>query len=155
LVHHVKTYQLQEKELDFPAKGAGSSMRPSESSKNSENYQPTLFPAGLSGKTSWEPLTQTEEQTFKPFSTKWETSGRISSNGQCWTHRITESPSGGGASFSSLASILLPLENVPTRYYLSAKAARGILRRSEARGKPLPPELRMSLEALSSSTADD
>jgi hypothetical protein len=63
-------------------------------------------------------------------------------------HRTTESPNGGGASFSSLASILEPLSQVPTRYYLSAKAARGILRRSEKRGKTLPEVLRLALEAV-------
>jgi hypothetical protein len=126
-------------------------MRPSESLENSETYQMELFPDGSSGRTSSELSTQTEEQTFAPSLRKWESWGRISLSGEFSTLRTTESPSGGGASFSSLASILIPLEYVPTRYFLSAKAARGILSRSAKRGKTLPDTLQRALEALASS----
>ena len=37
-------------------------------------------------------------------------------------------------------------ENVPEKYYLSAKACEGILRRAERRGKQLPDMLRIALE---------
>jgi hypothetical protein len=45
---------------------------------------------------------------------------------------------------SSLRSILE--EDAPEKYYLSAKACEGILRRAERRGKELPPMLKMALE---------
>ena len=45
---------------------------------------------------------------------------------------------------STLSSILE--RNVPEKYYLSAKACEGILRRSERRGKELPEMLRIALE---------
>jgi hypothetical protein len=107
-----------------------------------------LFPDGLFGKMSQELSQATTEKTLEVSSEKWLTSGRITQNGLSWTHRTTESPNGGGASFSSLVSILEPLNQVPTRYYLSGKAARGILRRSERRGKTLPEVLRLALEAV-------
>jgi hypothetical protein len=36
--------------------------------------------------------------------------------------------------------------NAPEKYYLSAKACEGILRRAERRGKQLPEMLRIALE---------
>ena len=45
---------------------------------------------------------------------------------------------------STLSQILQP--NAPEKYYLSAKACAGILRRAERRGKELPPMLKEALE---------
>lgn len=45
---------------------------------------------------------------------------------------------------STLSQILQ--ENVPEKYYLSPKACQGILRRASARGKQLPPMLKIALE---------
>ena len=45
---------------------------------------------------------------------------------------------------STLSAILEA--NVPEKYYLSAKACMGILRRAERRGKQLPEMLRVALE---------
>jgi hypothetical protein len=42
---------------------------------------------------------------------------------------------------------------VPQRFYLSATACRGILRRAEKRGKVLPEPLRRALEAVAGATA--
>jgi hypothetical protein len=52
-----------------------------------------------------------------------------------------ESPSAAVA--STLSSILEA--NAPEKYYLSAKACEGILRRAERRGKQLPPMLKEAL----------
>lgn len=49
-----------------------------------------------------------------------------------------------GAVGSSLSQILL--DTVPSKYYLSRTACRGILRRAEERGKPLPPQLELALK---------
>lgn len=54
------------------------------------------------------------------------------------TRNIGESPS--AAVESTLSQILEA--NVPKKYYLSAKACEGILRRAERRGKELPPMLK-------------
>ena len=47
---------------------------------------------------------------------------------------------------STLSSILE--ENAPEKYYLSAKACEGILRRAERRGKQLPEMLKTALEQM-------
>ena len=47
---------------------------------------------------------------------------------------------------STLSSILQA--NVPKKYYLSAKACEGILRRADLRGKELKPLLKIALEQM-------
>jgi hypothetical protein len=47
---------------------------------------------------------------------------------------------------STLSEILEA--NAPEKYYLSAKACEGILRRAERRGKELPPMLKAALEQM-------
>lgn len=64
------------------------------------------------------------------------------SPGGSMTLNTGECPS--AARESTLSQILEP--NAPTKYYLSAKACRGILRRAEKRGKELPTMLREALE---------
>ena len=61
--------------------------------------------------------------------------------GEDLTLRVGEFPK--DASVSSLSSILE--DNVPDGYFLSEKDCRGILRRSEERGKPLDPLLKQAL----------
>jgi hypothetical protein len=51
------------------------------------------------------------------------------------------------AAVCSLSDIL-ETGDVPPRYFLSAKACRGILRRSERRGKTLPGQLQAALLAV-------
>jgi site-specific DNA-cytosine methylase len=60
--------------------------------------------------------------------------------------KTSESPSEGDA--CSLSGILEP--SVPQRFYLSARAASGILRRAARREKVLPAELHQALESLAS-----
>ena len=59
------------------------------------------------------------------------------SHGRFTMRNFSESPK--DAAVSSLSQILLG--TVPQKYYLSAKACRGILRRSAERGKTLPQQL--------------
>ena len=61
------------------------------------------------------------------------------------TRNIGESPS--AAVESTLSQILEA--NVPKKYYLSANACEGILRRAARRGKELPPMLKTALEQQS------
>lgn len=58
--------------------------------------------------------------------------------------RLNTSECPKGAVGSSLSQILL--DTVPSKYYLSRTACRGILRRAEERGKPLPPQLELALK---------
>jgi hypothetical protein len=44
-----------------------------------------------------------------------------------------------------LSSVLVPPSSIPERYYLTAKACAGILRRARRRGKALPHVLEMAL----------
>lgn len=57
-------------------------------------------------------------------------------------------PSDEGERSSCLSSILQSLGTAQTRYSLSAKAAEGILRRANRRGKELPIRLKKALELL-------
>jgi hypothetical protein len=66
------------------------------------------------------------------------------------TLSISEFPSGGVA--SSLSDIL-ETGALPQRYFLSARACAGILRRAERRGKELPLQLRAALQAVSTTPA--
>jgi DNA (cytosine-5)-methyltransferase 1 len=70
----------------------------------------------------------------------WETVGALP--GVSWMLNSGESPS--AAVESSLSQILE--ENPHPKYFLSAKACAGILRRAEKRGKELPPMLKEALE---------
>lgn len=54
--------------------------------------------------------------------------------GECWTPNTGESPS--VVRESTLSQILE--DNAPEKYFLSARACEGILRRAEKRGKKLP-----------------
>lgn len=58
--------------------------------------------------------------------------------------RLNSSACPKGAIESSLSQILQG--TVPSKYYLSRTACRGILRRARERGKPLPPQLELALK---------
>ena len=58
--------------------------------------------------------------------------------------RLNTSECPKGAVDASLSAILVA--TVPSKYYLSRTACRGILRRAEERGKPLPPQLEVALK---------
>ena len=66
-------------------------------------------------------------------------------------HAAFLEPSHSDGAVCSLSDILEAGE-VPRRYYLTAKACAGILRRAEKRGKELPPALSAALMAVATST---
>lgn len=74
---------------------------------------------------------------------EWYEAQNVTLRGGYWTLNTGESPSGEKESF--LSQILEAEEDVPIKYYLSARACQGILRRAEERGKGLPPELQAVL----------
>ena len=61
--------------------------------------------------------------------------------GESWIANFSESPKEGEESFLSL----ILQDTVPEKYFLSVKACLGILRRSQKRGKTLPPVLENAL----------
>jgi hypothetical protein len=69
------------------------------------------------------------------------------SRGASLTLSISEWPK--DAAVCSLSDTL-ETGTLPRRYFLSAKACKGILRRAEKRGKELPDALRIALEAVAS-----
>ena len=108
-----------------------------------DNHQPGLF-----GKTLQEPYLPTKVQTLGKSSTKWMKQGRVSRSGESWMRNTSESPNGVDECSSSLASILQEPATVDAKYRLSAKAAEGILRRANRRGKTLPEKLQQALETV-------
>ena len=72
----------------------------------------------------------------------WETDGALLT--ELSMHNIGESPNEDAE--STLSQILEV--NAPQKYYLSAKACEGILRRAERRGKQLPPMLKEALDQM-------
>lgn len=86
---------------------------------------------------------------------RWPTSGTAWRGGFS-THVSSECRSADGVCSSSepsLAEILEPPLSVPARYSLSARAALGILRRAEKRGRTLPPHLEEALATVAGTTA--
>ena len=109
----------------------------------------TLFdPNGYSSRTYPDSSPRTAVGTSESCLERWPTSG-TAWHGGFSTHVSSECRSADGecsSSEPSLAEILEPPQNVPARYSLSAKAAAGILRRAEKRGRTLPEHLAAALE---------
>ena len=82
---------------------------------------------------------------------RWETSGRWTSDGECWTASMSEWPSDGAA--CSLSQILE--DDVSPRFWLSPMGCRGVLRRAAKRGKELPPSLKVALEHVGAMSLQD
>lgn len=72
---------------------------------------------------------------------KWMRSGMVW-HGECWMRSFSAWPK--DASVCSLLEVLEPC--VARKYFLSAKACRGIISRADRRGKPLPKRLQDALE---------
>jgi len=80
----------------------------------------------------------------------WSSAGMASPGGY-WTLNTSEYPN--AAAVCSLSEVLEA--DTPPKYFLSAKAARGILRRAEARGRSLPKTLRQALDLVAKGSAGD
>ncbi len=98
---------------------------------------------GSSGKMYQVSYPKTTDRPLAPSSGKWLSSGIVSA-GECWTLNTLESPSVDIE--CSLSDILVPIESVQQKYYLTQRAAAGILRRAELRNKKLPPPLKQALQ---------
>lgn len=80
-------------------------------------------------------------------STPWMNSGMVW-RGVCLTRSSLESPRDAGV--CSLSDVLE--SHVPKRFFLSPRAAQGILRRAEKQGRVLPSRLQQALEVLAMAT---
>lgn len=110
-----------------------------------------IAPAGWFGRTSPASCQATEDGTLVPSSGSWASSG-MGSPTAFWTLSLCEwtatlAPSHSDGSVCSLSDVLETGE-VPQRYFLSARACAGILRRAEARGRALPPHLHAALRVV-------
>ena len=100
-----------------------------------------ISPDGWFGKTSPAYCHPTEDGILAPSLGRWANSG-LGSPTEFVTLNISEWPS--AAAVCSLSDTL-ETGDVPQRFYLSAKACQGILRRAENRGKKLPSALHAAL----------
>jgi len=89
----------------------------------------------------------TKDGRLEPSSEGWQNSGMGSHTGFL-TLNTSVWPSDGRV--CSLSDIL-ETGDVPQRFFLSAKACTGILRRAGKRGKELPPQLAHALKAVADS----
>lgn len=105
-----------------------------------------IAPSGWYGRTSPESCHLTEDGILAPSSQGWQSAGMGGPTASL-TLSISDWPS--AASVCSLSDVL-ETGPLPQRYFLSAKACKGILRRAEARGKELPPALMKALMAAAS-----
>jgi len=137
-----KTYQLP---------GAAKAWLESEAGSGSSSaaFLESLRRDGLSSRTSPAYYPPMEAGTLPSSFEGWSNSG-IASPGGCWTLSTLEWPS--DAVVCSLSDILET--DVPPKYFLSARAAAGILRRAEKRGRKLPVLLREALQAIMGGAQD-
>ena len=105
-----------------------------------------IGPSGWFGRTSPASYPLTQDSTLPPSFEGWGNAG-MGSPTEFLTLSTLEFHSGAVA--CSLSDIL-ETGDVPQRFFLSATACQGILRRAEKRGKQLPPSLRAALDAVAS-----
>ena len=109
------------------------------------------LPGGWYGKTSPVSCHQTKDGILAPSSAPWQNSGMgsptafLTLNTSEWNHTLAPSLKDEGV--CSLSDIL-ETGDVPLRYFLSAKACSGILRRAAKRGKLLHQPLARALMAV-------
>lgn len=114
-----------------------------------------IAPAGWFGKTSPVSCLQTEDGTLAPSLGSWQNSGMgsptkfLTLSTSEFNHTLAPSIKDEGV--CSLSDILEDSGSVPQRYFLSAKACAGILRRAAKRGKALPEHLARALRAVADS----
>ena len=122
-----------------------------DSGAKSSEFLPSAVPGGFLEKTSPEFCRSTAGEIGLPYSETWRSAGMGSPTGFL-TLNISESPSGAVA--SSLSDVL-ETGDVPPKFYLSPRAASGILRRAAKRGRELPPALHAALTALAGADTPD
>lgn len=133
---HAKTCPSPEDEQD--------SLDPDPASSMSSLGSLTLFdPPGCSSRTYPASSPRTMVGTSESFWGRWPNSG-TAALGECSTHATSEYPS--DAAEYSLSAILEG--TVDPRYMLSVRAAAGVLRRADVRGRILHPTLMEALRRI-------
>ena len=103
-----------------------------------------IGPSGWYGRTCPASYPATEDEILPHYFEGWQNSG-MGGRTECLTLNTSEWPS--DAVVCSLSDTL-ETGIVPQRYYLSATACQGILRRADKRGKELPPALQAALQQV-------
>lgn len=122
---------------------------------SSSPVSPGLFdPDGFSSRTYPASSPRTAVGTSEACLERWPTSGTAWPGGfsTAVTSECRSDDAGCSSSEPSLTEILEPPQRVPARYLLSARAAQGILRRAEKRGRVLPSHLSAALEQVARMT---
>ena len=115
----------------------------------------SLFdPAGFSSRTFQVSSLATAVGTSEQSLERWPTSGTAWPGGfsTAVTSECRSDEGGCSSSEPSLTEILEEPQNVPAKYSLSARAARGLIKRTRKRGRTLPPPLEQALEAVAAGT---
>lgn len=133
-----------------PASEAGSPTNAPRSSGNSRGSRTKARSRGSSSRTFQACALWGSDTTSRRLLPRLRNAGQWSSGG-LWTADISTWPS--DANECSLSRVLIP--SVPTRYFLSPKAAAGILRRAAKRKRELPEALQAALTALASAIPAD
>lgn len=102
------------------------------------------LPVGFSSRTSLAFFPPTTDETWESCFEGWKNSGTGGPTG-CLTLNTSEWPK--DAAVCSLSDVL-ETQPVPPKFYLSPKAATGILRRAEKRERDLPAALKRALQTL-------
>lgn len=132
-----------------PDDGRGSPGSDPACSSSSPGSLSLFDPSGFSSRTYPDCSPRTAVGTSASCLERWPTSG-TAWHGGFSTAASSECPSADGACSSSVTTLADVLEpSAPARYSLSARAAAGILRRAEKRGRSLPASLAQALTALS------
>lgn len=113
---------------------------PDSCSSTFERYVNSVH-VGLSGRTSQERSQASGGRLIASSCQRWMRSGMVW-HGEYWMRSFSVWPK--DANVCSLLEVLEPC--VARKYFLSAKACRGIISRADRRGKPLPKRLRDALE---------
>lgn len=110
-----------------------------------------LSPSGSFGRMSPAFFPAMRAETSLPSSVTWGPAGMggptASLTLNMCEHAVSREPCLSAGGVCSLSDIL-ETGDVPQRYYLTAKACAGILRRAGNRGKTLPPQLARALQAV-------
>ena len=119
------------------------------------SWSPLLVPDGSAGKLFPVVCQPTEDGLLLPSSGGFKNSG-MASPGGCWTLSTSEWTAFPEESLSdegvcSLSDILQETSDVPQQFFLSPKAAAGIIRRAASRGKKLPEGLGQALQEVAGS----
>jgi hypothetical protein len=124
-----------------------------DSSMSSPGSQTLFDPDGYSSRTYPDCSPRMAVGTSESLLERWPTSGTAWPGGFS-THVSSECRSdaeGCSSSEPALTETLEPPPNVPEKYSLSARAATGILRRAEKRGRTLPSHLQSALSRVAGS----